>query len=144
MSSLSKTKMDEHSLERKEIQPLTTTLPHKVFSISALAVSLIPYVWVLGIISLAIRARLYLGHWPKPSHPDPKHLPFEFHQAVLWAIFEGVKWSIVIVPTLYLASRILLKTKLGRSPLHIYLLGWGVIALMIIVPHIDFVMWFMD
>src|SRR3990167_2605525 len=107
MSSLSKTKMDESSYGQRKIRRPTTISPHDLLGAAALVVSLIPYIWILGIVSLAIRARLYLGYWPLPAHPDPKHLPFEFHHAILWDIFWGVKWSIIIVPALYLASRTL-------------------------------------
>jgi len=144
MSSWLPTRTDGLSSEQRKTPPTKTISPRSLLELTAFVTSLIPYIWTLGIIALAVRARLYLDHWPRPSHPDPKHLPFEFHHQILWDVFEGIKWSIVIVPTLYLTSRIFLKQNLWRAPLRIYLFGWLVIAAMIFVPPIDFVMWFMD
>jgi hypothetical protein len=144
MSSWLRTRMDGLFSEQRKTPPSATISLRSPLELAAFVTSLIPYIWTLGIITLAVRARLYLGHWPRPSHPDPKHLPFEFHHEILWDVFEGIKWSIVIVQALYAASRIFWKQKLWRLPLRIYLIGWLVIAVMIFVPHFDFVMWFMD
>jgi hypothetical protein len=118
----------------------------KVLNSIAFGISTIPYIWIIGIIAFAVRAREYLGYWPRPSHPDPKNLPssFEPYHAFLWDIFICLKWSLLIVPLYFFASHFLTKLKLTRMPLKIYLVGWTFIIAMIVLPKIDFVMWFMD
>lgn len=139
-----KTKMVPSSCAPRKTPFPKIILLHKIFALTAFVISIIPHIWVLGIMGLAVRAWLYLGHWPRPSHPDPKHLPFELHHAALWQVFEFVKWSIVIMPAIYLITRFLVKAKLPGRPLRIYLWGWAAVIFMIFVPPFDFVNWFMD
>lgn len=42
-----------------------------------------PFLWLVGVLALYFRARLYLGVWPTYANPDPKLLPFEFHHLAL-------------------------------------------------------------
>ena len=128
---------------RKTPRHWITLLP-KILEGVSFAVSLIPFFWTIGIVALAVRARLYLGHWPRPSHPDPKHLPFDFHQEILWILFEYLKWSILVIPACYVVTQLLAKNKLVKRSLRIYLVGWGIIMAMMVIPRIDFVMWFLD
>ena len=138
--------MEAHSSAQRKITRQKTTLVSKILSLTAFGHSIIPYIWLIGIIVFAERARQYLGYWPKPSQPDPKNLPLSFEQyhAILWDGFVCLKWTLVTMPLCYFANRFLSKTQLTRKPLKIYLLGWILIVAMIAIPRIDFVMWFMD
>jgi hypothetical protein len=134
----------EHTYEQKRI-PLRKiiSLPD-VFYAVAILISALPYIWVVSIFWLAIRAKDYLGYWPSPSHPDPKFLPFDMHQELLATMLFALLWSLALMPILYGASRWILKTKLGQRPLYTYILGWIIIVVMIFVPNINFVAWFLD
>lgn len=136
--------MAEPSSAPRKTQLPKTILVSRILSLIAFGTSIIPYVWCIGIIALAERARQYLGYWPRPSHPDPKHLPFELHHTLLWNMFECLKWSLITMPLCYISSRFLIKAQLTRKPLRIYLIGWTIIIAMIVIPKIDLVMWFMD
>jgi hypothetical protein len=136
--------MAAHTCEQKRTRHLRTISPHKVLYAIAVTTSLLPYVWVAGIVWLAIRAREYLGYWPTPSHPDPQFIPFDHHQELLWQIFWLLGWSLVVVPMLYFSSRWLLKNRMPRLPLYTYACGWLLIMAMIFVPNINFVSWFLD
>jgi hypothetical protein len=43
--------------------------------------ALVPAGWMAVFGSFVLRARLALGHWPTPYHPDPKDLGFDVHYA---------------------------------------------------------------
>ena len=120
------------------------TILHKLFFWSFFVISWLPYVWVMGVVSLAARARAYLGYWPSPSHPDPKSLPFEFHYEALWGLFDCLKWSILFAFAYYFLNRLILKRSSSRVLLQVYLVGWGVIIGMILIPRINFAVWFFD
>lgn len=134
----------EYTCEQKTTpQPKTTSLLNAFYT-AASVVGTLPYIWVAGIMLLAIRAKAYLGYWPSPNHPDPQFVPFDLHQELLAKMLFALLWSLALMPILYLGSRWILKTKLGRSPLYAYILGWAIIMVMIFVPGINFVAWFLD
>ncbi len=122
---------------------MTTSL-HRLSHGLSVSLGLLPVAWVGGVVALAIRARLFLGYWPKPAHPDPKLLPFELHHAVLWCIFFGLLSSLIIVPALYLTNRFVFQTRFSRWSLSAYLSGWALVLLMVFTPNISFVGWFLD
>jgi hypothetical protein len=135
----SKIGMARYSFERRKIER-ARIISHRILYISAYLFSSIPYIWVTGIIWLAIKAKSYFGYWPRPSFPDPQFIPFDSHQGVLWKIFDLLQWSIILVPVVYFSSRMLCKTKMPRGPLYTYLIGWGIIMVMNFMPPINFVM----
>ena len=121
-----------------------TTLLHRLSHGLSVTLGLLPVAWVGGVVALAIRARLFLGYWPQPAHPDPKLLPFELHHAILWYIFFGLLSSVIIVPTLWVINRFVFQTRLTRWSLGAYLSGWALVLMMVFVPKISFVGWFLD
>jgi len=50
-----------------------------------------PLLWLALFYCFVLRARLKLGYWPEPYHPDPKRLGFDLHQLVLF-------WGIMAIP----------------------------------------------
>ena len=121
-----------------------TTLLHRASLKISFGICLLPLVWVAGILLLTVRARVYLGYWPRPSHPDPKLLPFDLHHASLWGVFVVLKWSLVVLPVLYLTNKYFLKKQMNKKPLQIYGWGWLVIIALVFLPHVNFVEWFLD
>ena len=134
----------EHTYEQKRIPLRKIISLRDVLYAVAILISALPYIWVVGIIWLTIRAKVFLGYWPSPNHPDPKFLPFDVHQESLATMLFALLWSLVLMPILYRGSVWILRTKLGRSPLYAYILGWAIIMVMIFVPGINFVAWFLD
>jgi hypothetical protein len=43
-----------------------------------------PLAWLSLLYLFVLRARLHLGHWPEPYHPDPKDLGFTVHHQAIW------------------------------------------------------------
>jgi hypothetical protein len=134
----------EHTCGQKRTLLRKTISRRDAFYVTAFAVGTLPYLWVIGIIWLAMRARRYLGYWPGPNHPDPQFVPFDSHREVLAQMFFALLWSLVLMPILYLGNHWIFKVKLQRRPLYIYSLGWMIIMLMTFVPRIDLVAWFLD
>ena len=99
--------------------------------------------WCAGILALAVRARFYLGVWPRPAFPDPKALPFESHYDFFF--FQGYLAfaSLVVVP---LTGKII---KTSPNSMYVktrwmFVAGWILAVAMFWIPGIDFVEWFVD
>lgn len=60
-----------------------------------------PVAWLSLLYLFVLRARLHLGHWPEPSHPDPKDLGFMVHHQAIWIGLMAL--PIVAVATIALA-----------------------------------------
>lgn len=102
------------------------TRPHHVGSTSPASLSAVVSLWVartltlllafpgylpLGfwvyVQSLAIRARLFLGHWPTYRDPGPYALPEDFHYATGWVDWALATLAVLLagLVTWYLAGR---------------------------------------
>ncbi|MBL9166713.1 MAG: hypothetical protein JNN07_03160 [Verrucomicrobiales bacterium] len=60
-----------------------------------------PLAWLSLLYLFVLRARLYLGHWPQPYHPDPKDLGFTVHHQAVW--FGLMALPVVALATVALA-----------------------------------------
>lgn len=130
--------------DRKGIKQVMITLKYTLRSI-LWPLSFIPYIFLFGVVSLATRAYLYLGYWPKPSHPDPKLLPFEEHHSLLWSILGLFGCSIVLVPILYFLNvRIWDSEKADKLALKVFVTGVILSLGLVFVPSINVVAWFLD
>ena len=132
--------------EQRKTRSLAITWPNHFLRTSAFVISALPFVWSVGIVWFAIRAREYLGYWPYPAHPDPKSLPetFDFHSDLLILLFFCLGPSLLIMIMFYVVGKAYSKMKLFGLPLKIYLWGWVVILSLFFIPRINFVNWFMD
>jgi len=54
--------------------------------------------------SFVLRARVALGRWPYPYHPDPKDLGFSVHHAAVWIGFTLLYISPLAVAIFYYAA----------------------------------------
>jgi hypothetical protein len=109
------------------------------------ALSLTPYLFIAGVIFFAVRAYFYLGHWPRPSFPDPQFIPFEMHQLFLWDIFSIFGYSLVLVPLLYfLFLKIYKDERSDKLALKYYVSGVLLNLILVLVPTINVVAWFID
>ena len=107
------------------------------------AISVLPNIWLLGMISYYVRARLYLGYWPLPSQPDPKQLPFDAHYSLVAIHPYIILASIVVFPVVRNATKRIDPVTARRFS---YFFGFGILSLFLFfwIPKINFVMWFMD
>jgi hypothetical protein len=118
----------------------------KAVQVAAVVYAAFPWVWIGGLLCLAVRARFFLGYWPSPAHPDPKQLPFELHHMALWLLLFVV---VVLLPTglgvLAIAVGIL-KRKPCFWPIWANLGGSAIIGSMFFLPHgrLNWVAWFLD
>ena len=108
--------------------------------------SLLPWLWIAGLAALVVRARIFLGYWPRPSEPDPKLLPFELHHISLWIGFHLLLWLPLLAMAAYMINAIFLKIKIRQRPLWTFMTGWSLVVAMIFAPHTPFnwVAWFLD
>jgi hypothetical protein len=64
-----------------------------------------PLLWAIAFWSFVVRARLALGYWPYPYHPDPKELGFPVHYVVVVAgmplTFTAVAMAIILAVVFY-------------------------------------------
>lgn len=49
-----------------------------------LALAAAPLAWLALLYLFVLRARLHLGHWPRPYHPDPADLGFTLQRQAIW------------------------------------------------------------
>lgn len=109
-----------------------------------LCVAALPLVWMTGILAFAVRARIYLGHWPGPSRPDPKFLPFDLHSSILWAGVPVILAALFLLPPILIGLRLRLRIGVRKHSIFLILIGWGAMISLMAVPGIDFVWWFLD
>lgn len=105
--------------------------------------SLLPLLWIVGVFALYLRARMHLGFWPMPAFPDPKTLPFEFHHWILMVAVFPMAGTIFILPISWLL-RFKQVSQLIRKEVGPYLIGWGLIAAIMISSGKNFIAWFLD
>ncbi|MCC7440656.1 MAG: hypothetical protein IT285_03420 [Bdellovibrionales bacterium] len=105
--------------------------------------SALPLFWFLGIITLYLRARAHLGHWPHPSIDDPKLLPFEVHHFVLAFAFYPLIATLVALPMLWFFQKRYLRMPIRKNVAG-YLTGWALIAATFLIPGVRLVEWFLD
>lgn len=105
-----------------------------------------PFAWLGGVATLAIRARFFLGYWPKPSRPDPKLLPFEAHHGILWIGLCLLPMVFSAGLTVYVMDALLLKKGFDRKPLVMFVGGSALILALIFSLYGDYnwVAWFLD
>ncbi len=104
--------------------------------------TLFPVLFLILFLSYILRARLYLGYWPTPYHPDPKSMNFYFHH---WALFI----SIVTTPfagLAWLLQYIFRNLLLNRAKylLFIYPIPWIIYILILKFDPFRFIEWFLD
>jgi len=105
--------------------------------------SVLPFVWFLGVLSFYLRAKVYLGYWPKPSFPDPKLLPFEFHHWIFMMAVFPLFLTIVVLPIAWLVESKTFQVRI-RGYVVTYMSGWLLIGSTFAIGGIDFVRWFLD
>lgn len=135
----------------------------RVFAKISRVGSFLPLLWLVGVFTFYIRARLFLGRWPTYSQPDPKWLPFEFQHGIFMLAVFPVLWSLFILPVVWifriamkqwpapqlsasssLMHRLFLASKSIQKEVALYLFGWALIWSTFYLPHRGFVDWFLD
>ncbi|MEW6058366.1 MAG: hypothetical protein AB1540_17325 [Bdellovibrionota bacterium] len=125
--------------------------------------SFLPLLWLIGVFTFYIRARLFLGRWPTYSRPDPKRLPFEFQHGIFVLTVFPVLWSLFILPAVWICQiamkqwsapqlaassspmqRLFLASKGIQKEVALYLFGWALIWSTFYLPYRGFVDWFLD
>jgi hypothetical protein len=99
-----------------------------------------PAAWLLAVFLFTLRASLFLGYWPEPSHPDPKSLPFELSHYLLFVGFLMLIPSMVVFLLVFWGSR----CENRESAKRVYICGWIGIAVFLLLPKFNFVTWFLD
>ncbi len=110
----------------------------KALKTAAVAEAHSPLLWGAGVLVYAFLARRHLGYWPSPNHPDPKLLPFEDFHSILFLIGYAAIASPLLVG-LYWAS-----PKTWSRIRFSFFGGWALLLVMMFIPGIQFVTWFLD
>lgn len=100
----------------------------------------IPLIWCAGIVLFAARARMALGYWPSPSHPDPKLLGFANHYGLLEI---GMFASVAALPLLMVGGALSGRAERSRA-WGLFFAGWALILALTFLPPVNFVMWYLD
>ena len=66
-----------------------------------------PFILLMVFYLFVLRARLHLGYWPTPYHPDPKDLDFALHHSIIWVGILAVPMFIVTAVVLIIAGRVM-------------------------------------
>jgi hypothetical protein len=103
----------------------------------------LPFAWLAGLLALVIRARLFLGYWPRTSRPDPKSLEFELHHMSLWF---GLFLLVLVFGGAVLFYAANIKRRPDLRPAVVFLSGLSIIVTLIFGSHFDFnwVAWLLD
>jgi hypothetical protein len=83
------------------------------------AFGLAPWLTLALFLAYLLRARIALGYWPEPYHPDPKELGFVVHR---WAVFIAWVWE--FAAALFVVLSVLVLRRLREehlSPIRLYL-----------------------
>ena len=99
-----------------------------------------PAAWLAGVFIFTLQSWVYLGYWPRPSHPDPKNLLTEsFHNFLFVGFF-------LLVPSIfiYLIAAWNRKYTDLKHLKKIHFVGWIAIIVFLIIPKFNFVAWFLD
>jgi len=99
--------------------------------------------WLLGVLSLYFRARIYLGHWPQPSINDPKLLPFEVHHSVFALTLFPLMATILTIPVIWVFQKRILRMPI-RNEVLTFVTGWIFIVGAFLLPGVKVVEWFLD
>ena len=120
------------------------TAPQRMVDWRIVVAAVSPLLWLVLFYSFVLRARLYLGVWPRPDQADPKDLGFEFHYL---AIYLGV--LAMFVATMWAVALALVRYSPGGRPfprLTIGSIGLG-FTLVIVIAQFDpgdCIQWFLD
>lgn len=107
--------------------------------------TLIPTVFLLGVVSYTLRSRWHLGYWPSPSRPDPNWLPFDdFHYELVHFFLMPTLLTPIVFPLLrYAARKTTCNFAYGSQNL-IFILSWILVLVMLFFSPVDFLTWFLD
>lgn len=120
------------------------TSQYRILHKISIALGFLPMAWVGGVLLLAIRSRSYLGFWPRPARPDPKLLPFELHHMILWYVLFTLPFSLIAVLAIRFLEKKMFQVEPSNFPFVANIAGWVLIVIMIFIPGINFVSWFLD
>ncbi|MBF0208601.1 MAG: hypothetical protein HQK53_17135 [Oligoflexia bacterium] len=120
------------------------TSQYRILNRISIGLGLLPMVCVGGVLLFTIRSRSYLGFWPHPSQPDPKLLPFELQHMILWYVLFTLPISLIAIWIIRFLEKKMLQVQRSNFPVIANIAGWVLIVIMIFVPGIDFVGWFID
>ena len=103
-----------------------------------------PAIFILLFFSFVLRARFYLGYWPKYNKPDPQHLEFSLHwQLVAWfgilSLITCVIWIISII-----IQKCFFRNTMLNSKIYLISLNWLIMAILIYFDFGGFLEWFID
>ncbi len=115
--------------------------PYLVRSIFKLC-SYIPLIWITTVYLFLFSAIVDLGHFPKPSINDPKHIGSQFLYLVVWYGFIPMLIS-VLVGMITLIVSLVIKA-VSTKHVAIFLLGVTTILVQIFIDPGDVLYWYMD
>lgn len=104
-----------------------------------------PALWLTMLYTFVLRARVVLGVWPRPSHPDPKDLGFEWHYLIVMLVSLLLLCSpglLLILSAFY--PKTFLTERKNQWALIFYLLTFGMVCFVVTNDPRHFFEWFLD
>jgi len=103
-----------------------------------------PLATTISIYLLAIHARLFLGYWPSPYHPDPKSLPIlSYYECPIFlfffcSVFIFIPWIVFFI------IRFWFRRPLGLISTILIILPWIILIIDPIIGPLNFFKWYFD
>jgi hypothetical protein len=111
-----------------------------------MALGLLPMAFQISILTFAWRASLYLGYWPRYSHPDPKDLPEHFQPSTEFMDYL-IPWGVLI---LIMVAMVILIHRFNNPmrkllfSIKIMAFSWFLCIIFFIIDPGGAVEWFLD
>lgn len=105
----------------------------------------IPGLWFIIFYSFVLRARIALGQWPRPYHPDPSRLGFSLHDYSVFLCFILASLSLVLMVLLlpHLRNMSMLGVHVKKY-YSIYLITYVLLWINYCIDPGSFIEWYFD
>ena len=109
-----------------------------------LPLAAMPLAWVLDFYLFVLRARLALGHWPRPMQPDPGTLGYHWHQTTVWTGLLSALSAMAFTTVFFIILPSLPRYRYPWGALAVFVVGSVGCAIVLFVDPGDLWSWYLD
>lgn len=107
------------------------------------ATALMPILWVSLFVGFVLRAWLKLGYFPRPYHPDPKSLGFDWHMTAVRYLALLALFTLLIFP--WARSELRRRgDRVERRYTFVFIGGWIAVGIIVFLDPGKLFDWFLD
>lgn len=115
-----------HYLDPSATSPVSSVDEQRGVKLLVWSVYAHPLAWLILLYGYFLRARLALGFWPSPGHPDPKTLEFDIHAGFIWLLGAVLPvWLVTVFVFIMLRWRRIIRARSERLGLLMYMVGFS-------------------